>query len=616
MTGMQIFIMMVVMPAVLSLVILVLPKKLFALAASIAIAALAIVSVVAIMNFGTEMVITLPWLGFGIDFSLRLDMFSSFSMLAASAFALIVAIYSASYLREKPYAGRFFFYYLLTIAFANGALMSNNLVLMLFFWEGLLVLLFGMLLVSGRHSIRTAVKALVLNGAADLCLILGVAITGWLAGSLAMDAITPIPVEGIAILGFIMVMFGAIGKSGSMPFHSWIPDAAEDAPLPFMALLPGSLEKILGIYLLVRIVLELYRLLPGSTMSIFMMVIGGLTIIFAVMMALAQKNYTKMLSYHAISQVGYMVIGIGSALPIGIIGGIFHMINHALYKTTLFLTAGNIKKQTGSDDLDKLGGLSKFMPITTIFFIVAALAACGVPPLNGFFSKELLLDSSWETGWFIYIVGLVGAFLTTALFMKIGHAAYFGKPTTEKLRSTKEAGPMMIIPMIIPAIFCIIFGLNNKLPISKIIEPILGVGVLQGQSFSGWPASVWMAILSVAVIIVAVLWHFYGVKRGGGNPAASFDHVRYAPVFRTIYDLAEQRYFDPYNILMVVIKVIALIGYGIDRGLNWIYDTLFTKVYGVIGKELSQINDGDQSRYIQWAIGGLVIIAIVFIVVM
>ena len=140
-----------------------------------------------------------------------------------------------------------------------------------------------------------------------------------------------------------------------MPFHSWIPDAAIDADLPFMALFPAALEKLLGIYFLARISLEMFKLTPTSWISTLMMIIGSITIIFAVMMALIQKDYKRLLSYHAISQVGYMILGIGTAVPIGIVGGLFHMINHAMYKSGLFLTAGSIEKQTGTTDLKKLG---------------------------------------------------------------------------------------------------------------------------------------------------------------------------------------------------------------------------------------------------------------------
>ena len=128
------------------------------------------------------------------------------------------------------------------------------------------------------------------------------------------------------------------------------------------------------------------------------MIVGAVTILFAVMMALVQKDYKRLLSYHAISQVGYMILGIGTAVPAGIIGGLFHMMNHAMYKSACSSPAGSVEKQAGTTDLSKLGGLVRRMPVTSICFIVAAASISGVPPFNGFFSKELVYDGALERG--------------------------------------------------------------------------------------------------------------------------------------------------------------------------------------------------------------------------
>jgi NADH-quinone oxidoreductase subunit L len=142
------------------------------------------------------------------------------------------------------------------------------------------------------------------------------------------------------------------------------------------------------------------------------------------MMALIQKDYKRLLSYHAISQVGYMILGIGTAVPVGIVGGLFHMINNALYKSCLFLTGGSVEKQTGTTDLEKLGGIGSKMPITFACFIITALSISGVPPFNGFFSKELVYDGALERGFIFYLAAVVGSFFTAASFLKLGHAAF------------------------------------------------------------------------------------------------------------------------------------------------------------------------------------------------
>ena len=152
------------------------------------------------------------------------------------------------------------------------------------------------------------------------------------------------------------------------------------------------------------------------------MTIGTLTIVLAVAMALIQKDMKRLLSYHAISQVGYMVLGIGTALPIGIMGGLFHMLNHVIYKSCLFMTAGSVEKQTGTTDLRKIGGLGRKMPLTMVCFIISALAISGVPPLNGFFSKELVFDAALESNMVFYLGALLGAFMTAISFLKLGRA--------------------------------------------------------------------------------------------------------------------------------------------------------------------------------------------------
>ena len=348
---------------------------------------------------------------------------------------------------------------------------------MLFFWEGLLLTLFGLIAMGGKEAFKTATKAFIIVGISDLCLMTGIGITGYLTGTLTISRIT-VPANTLGSMAFIFMMIGAISKAGSMPFHSWIPDAAVDAPLPFMAFLPASLEKLLGIYLLARISLDMFKLNAGSWLSILLMTIGAITIVLAVMMALIQKDYKRLLSYHAISQVGYMILGIGTCLPVGIIGGLFHMINNALYKSCLFLTAGSVEKQTGTTNLYKLGGLWSKMPITFACFFITAASISGVPPFNGFFSKEMVYEGALERGSIFYLAALVGSFFTAASFLKLGHSAFLGK-TNQPGENIKEASWPMLIPMIVIASICIIFGLFNRFAIGTFIEPVFGGQGLQ-----------------------------------------------------------------------------------------------------------------------------------------
>jgi NADH-quinone oxidoreductase subunit L len=557
------------------------------------------------------------WAGekFGFDLTLRIYHFSGFILVAAAGFAFLLALYSWSYMADKKYKNQYYSYLLITLGFVNGAVLSNNLFAMLFFWEGLAIVLFGMIIIGKENSFKTAVKALIIDCVAGLLLLLGIALIGYLSfnHTYEMNIIQmhKISIAGIGGIAFILVMAGAIAKAGSMPFHSWIPDAALDAPIPFMAYVPAALEKLLGIYFLARICLDIFKLEPNSWASTTLMVIGVITILLAVAMALIQKNYTRLLSYHAISQVGYMILGIGTCIPAGIIGGIFHMINHAMYKCGLFLTSGSVEKQTGTSDMNKLGGLAGKMPVTMICFLVTAASISGVPPFNGFFSKELVYDGAFERGWIYYAGALLGSVLTAASFLKLGHAAYFD-PLQKQNKKVKEAPLGILLPMIILAFMCILFGVYNQLPIQNLIQPILGEKLLEGKNYWGWPHSLFFILMTLGALLVAVLNHWYGVKKGGSGLHAS-DHIRNFPVIKNIYDMAEKRFFDPYDIGMVIVGLFSKLTWLIDRFIDWIYDTAIVRFTQFFSMFVRKFQNGSYSAYILWILIGFIII-ILFVI--
>ncbi len=605
------------LPALLALIIFLIPRKDKWIKEAVTLIGVAVNLAVCIVFFGKEMVLNMPWVAIGsfkIDFLLRLYHFSSFIILAVSGFAFMIALYSTIFMRGKENLRLFYGFLLINVGLVNGAVLANHLILMLFFWEGLLIALFAMIMSGGKSAFPTAVKTFVLNGVADFGMILGIALVGFIMkGNLAMDVIskTPIPLNDFwGIFAFILIMTGAITKAGSMPFHTWIPDAAIDAPLPFMAFLPASIEKLLGIYFLARVTLDLFDFKAGSVMSIVVMTIGAVTILLAVMMALIQKNFKRLLSYHAISQVGYMILGIGTAIPVGIVGGLFHMINHAMYKSCLFLTGGSVEKQAGTTELKDLGGLGRKMPITFICFIVAASAISGVPPFNGFFSKELVFDGALETGHVVfYIAALLGAFLTAASFLKLGHAAFLGKQNKDYSK-VKDPGWPMLVPMIVIALGCILFGVYNPLPLNGLIQPILGARL--EHSYAGLPGNWTLVIISVSVLVLAFLNHLYGVWRTKSGIGA-VDHIYHAPGLNTIYKWAEKRYFDPYNIGMIIVNGASRVLWWIDRGIDWIYNKFFVGVVSAFSFVIRKAHTGSYSLYLLWSLAGLAVIIVIFI---
>jgi NADH-quinone oxidoreductase subunit L len=415
-----------------------------------------------------------PWTSFGIHFDLFAYHLPRFILLAAAGFEVLLALYSASFMQEKWRSNEYFAYFLFTAGLTNGAILANNFVVLLFFWEALLVTLYGMISIGNKEAVRTSTKAVIVSGIADFAMILGIVFAWKLSGTLTMSQVH-LEAAGLGAAAFVLIGTGAMAKAGAMPFHTWIPDAAVDSPLPFMAFLPAALEKLLGIYLLARLSLEMFAIRMNGSMSIFLMIVGAATICFAVWMALIQKDYKKLLSFHAISQVGYMVLGIGTGTAIGIAGGVFHMLNHAMYKCTLFLTGGSVEKQAGTTDLKKLGGLFGAMPITAVCFWIAAFSISGVPPFNGFVSKEMVFHGAYETGYIIFpIAAWIGAIFTFASFLKLGHATYLGKRNPETPnQKAKDPDWAMAVPMIVIAAGCVLFGVYAKLPLKNFIQPIV-----------------------------------------------------------------------------------------------------------------------------------------------
>lgn len=607
MTNIHILLFPIILPLCFAAVLLFMNSSMKGLRGAVAVTGALANFALAAFLFKKDISLTIPWAGFGMDFSLKLMQFNGFVVLAAAFFTLAIVIYSLAFLKEKYAAitGKFYFYLFLATAMTNGAVLADNLIVMIFFWEGILIPLYGMIALGHKDAYKTAMKAFIIVGISDFCILLGIALAGHISGTMTISQMS-IPMGQYANIAFLLLMIGAISKAGSMPFHSWIPDAAVDSPLPFMAFMPAALEKLLGIYFLGRITLDIFQLTPASHMTTVLMVIGIITILFAVMMALIQKDFKRLLSYHAISQVGYMILGIGTALPIGIVGGLFHMINHAMYKSCLFLTGGSVEKQAGTTELSKLGGLGKLMPVTFTCFIIAAAAISGVPPLNGFFSKELVYDAALERGWFFYAAALAGSFFTAASFLKLGHTAFMGK-LSDMNKNVKEAPISMLIPMITIALVCVFFGLFNTIPLANFIVPAIGARA-EGHVFGGFHVSLMLVTFTLISLLAAFLNHVYGVKKSGSALGAA-DHIHHSPMLSRIYDDAEKKQSDPYEMGMGFTRFFSGMLYKLDRTVDWFYNGFTVKVSFLFSNIICLLHDGNYSSYLVWSVlGGAVIV--------
>lgn len=558
----------------------------------------------------------LDWLGMGIDFDLRLYHFAGFILIGLAGFLVLISLYSTVKMKDSPRVREYYAYIFLSAALANGAVLSNNFVPLVFFWEGLLLTLYGLITIGGKDANRTAVKALLISGVCDFAMILGIGLLWSQTGTLTLSEISVKP-EGLAAASFILMMIGAIGKAGAMPFHTWIPDAAIDAPVTFMAFMPAAFEKLLGIYLLARITLDLFHLEARSTMSIVLMTIGAVTIVLAVLMALIQKDFKKLLSFHAVSQVGYMILGIGTGIPAGIAGGLFHMINHAMYKCGLFLSAGSVEHRTGTTELKKLGGLAREMPLTAAGFTVCALAISGVWPLNGFVSKEMVFHGALESGYKVFAVAAwVGAIFTFASFLKAGHSVFFGR-RSEEVPKVKESPAPLVIPILILALLCITFGVYNKLPLTRFIQPVLDGRVEAGAhlDFTSHALDLMnpVAGISILCLVLALLLHLYGWARGGKKPYLASEPIHRLPVMHTLYDLSEARVFDLYEQGVKGLKGLSLLLFRtVDRPIDFFFEKVVTGAGVRLTGLFRKAHNGQYANYLAWCLAGLLtIVAIV-----
>jgi NADH:ubiquinone oxidoreductase subunit 5 (subunit L)/multisubunit Na+/H+ antiporter MnhA subunit len=298
-----------------------------------------------------------------------------------------------------------------------------------------------------------------------------------------------------------------------------------------------------------------------------------------------QHDLRKLLGYHAVSQVGYMVLGIGTGSIIGIAGGLFHMLNHSIYKSCLFFCGGSVEHKTGTNELEKLGGLAGQMPLTFVSCFIAALSISGIPPLNGFFSKWMIYQgviSMGKTGnasWVLWIVAaMFGSALTLASFAKLIHAVFLGQKSSQ-YRDVKEVSFPMWIPMVALALLCVTFGVfAQALPIKHFIQPAMNAvyssrvspleialtGEAAKVTYSGIWWSGWATLMILGGVILGLVIYLLGNLKGfrgdnsyvGGEILAGetrvtgvdfYGTVKDIPLFRRIYALAEAKTFDLYE---------------------------------------------------------------------
>ncbi|MDP3143048.1 MAG: proton-conducting transporter membrane subunit [Candidatus Omnitrophota bacterium] len=535
----------------------------------------------------------------------KLDSLNGFVVLAIGFFTALTLLYSATFMKGRPQPFQYYSYILLTAIAAVATVLANNLILLLILWGFLGLTLYLLININrgSEDSALAAKKTFIIVGGSDALMLLGIGIIYYLTQTLQMDRIKLEFSNGLAILAYVLIAIAAFAKAGAMPFHSWIPDCAKSAPIPVVSYLPASLDKLLGIYLLARMSLDLFVMNTG--MNIFLMIVGAFTILAAVMMALIQHDMKRLLGYHAVSQVGYMILGIGTGNPIGIAGGLFHMLNNAIYKSCLFFTSGNVEYRTHTSELDKLGGLAKAMPITYICALIASLSISGVPPFSGFVSKWMvyqgLINNLSETSLQLRISAIIclvaamfGSGLTLASFMKLLHATFLGR-ASEKEQGIKEVSWGMWLPCAILAIICVGFGVfAYQIPLKFFILP-----AVKEVNFIGS----WYAGLSTLLIITGLVVGWFIFKLKGLRSTIRQD----APfVGGENWDLEKTRVTGTdFYLTVKEIGILKAIYHQAEKGAFDIYDQGKNLLFGV-GKFLQLLHNGVLPTYLVWTLLGMI----------
>ena len=403
------------------------------------------------------------WIDFGgvfkVPFGFVLDNLSKTMLLLVSGVGSLIHIYSLGYMRDDEGKSRYFAALSLFMFAMLGIVLANNFVMLFIFWE---LVGFTSYVLIGHWFERDAAadaakKAFITTRIGDFGFMLGILMVWMATGSVVFSEIAPrllVLTNHPAFLTItaLLIFCGAVGKSAQFPLHVWLPDAME-GPTPISALIHAATMVAAGVYMLVRVA---FIIQASQTALLVVAWIGTITAVLAALIATQQNDIKRILAYSTLSQLGYMVMAVGLASNDA---AMFHLFTHAFFKALLFLAAGSIIVMLHHEqNIWKMGGLSRNLPITFLTFVVGALALIGCPPFSGFFSKDAILSLAYERNMPIFVVGLFTAFLTAFYVMRLLVIVFFGKPRSEIARESHESPIVMTGPLIVLALLATLGG--------------------------------------------------------------------------------------------------------------------------------------------------------------
>ncbi|HEA46844.1 MAG TPA: NADH/ubiquinone/plastoquinone (complex I) [bacterium] len=422
-----------------------------------------------------------PFKGIPIGIYLVLDGLSVLMLLIINSIGFLAALYSVNYMEKYTDKTRYYTLFLLLIAGMNGVVLSGDMFNLFVFLEVAAIASYALVAFGTEaEELEAAFKYQVMGTVASGFILLGIALLYSFSGTLNMADIARIinqqGIQGTVLFVGALFIMGFGLKAAIMPFHAWLPDAHPSAPAPVSAMLSGVLIKAIGVYALVRILFNVLGL--GETKSILyiLMVLGIISMVAGALLALGQRDFKRLLAYSSISQIGYIVFAFGLGTPLGFLGGLFHLLNHATFKSLLFLNSGAIVYATENRDLEKMGGLLERMPVTGTTATIASMSIAGVPPLSGFWSKLIIIMAAIQAEQFIFaLIAVLISIITLAYYLKVQRLAFFGK-LGQAWKKTKEVPGLMCASMIILSLLCLGLGILLLPGIkSMILDPAVEV---------------------------------------------------------------------------------------------------------------------------------------------
>jgi multicomponent Na+:H+ antiporter subunit A len=544
-----------------------------------------------------------------IRLAYHVDGLSFLFAIMAAGIGSAVLLYSVGYMEAEKGATRFYSLVLVFIAGMVHLVYTADLFLVYLSWE--LVGLCSFFLVGFWYRDREAAfgarKVLTMTHLAGYGLFAAVVLLYHRTGSTLW---TDLRVQGALTTGiFLLIFIATVAKSVQFPLHTWIPSAMA-APTPVSALLHAACYVKAGVYLVAR----LHSLGPWQvSWSLLVSWLGAATLLIGVLFALAQHDLKRLLAYHTVSQIGYMMLGLGIGTPLGIAAALFHCLNHGLFKGGLFLCAGSVQHACGTRDMERLGGLGRKMPHTMQIWLICSAGIAGVPLLNGFVSKWMLYNAALEIHQpILALIPWIGSILTVFSFLKATSGVFLGSEGSDT-KNAHEVSWTMVGGGGVLAAGCILFGVAPQLAISYLINPLLpalGCMPLTGVSWFGLSAGegLWLASGGLMLGVVALLFGAIvalipmmvrGTATAGGAPsvftggelltsrghlgASDFAQVvkcSLAPFYRG-FDV-DVAWLKIWHLLAKIASTVAKPLAGAER-LTWIFLPTITVVVGAFG---------------------------------